>query len=384
MEVATEAPKLRQVGVAVGGVRIKSALTHRGNLDKGPASIPSRFETTLLLGHREKDAFGGRTHRFSDDQTDIPGPGHYVNGPPSMIRDPVTCGSVSYRGSGTFASKSGRFSDRKAFDDATMPGPGSYSKVDKHAVVDMDHRKSDTMAIFAKPVNGYLRGQEPLPASVAPGPGTYIGLGESKSKRRQREEARKSSNFVSTVNRFSDRSRVDKLAMPAPGAYNDDDAHRALKSQGSVKNGLSSFYSSTQRSGGYVDPSKQAKLPGPGTYNSQDAFLATKQDITLALHNSSAFSNINLDRFGKPYNPKTDNGEVPGPGWYEPSALPGGLGKDGIVGKPQGVFKSKSSRMHEEPKGTRASRPPGPAFYRPVAPQHLKKSFMINSNKKWV
>ena len=40
---------------------------------------------------------------------------------------------------------------------------------DKHAVVDMDHRKSDTMAIFARPMNGYLRGQEPLPTSVAPG-----------------------------------------------------------------------------------------------------------------------------------------------------------------------------------------------------------------------
>jgi hypothetical protein len=42
------------------------------------ASIPSKFETVLHEGGKEKDAFWSRTHRFKYQDDEMPGPGTYA------------------------------------------------------------------------------------------------------------------------------------------------------------------------------------------------------------------------------------------------------------------------------------------------------------------
>jgi hypothetical protein len=64
------------------------------------ASIPSKFETVLLANTKERQGFGGGTHRFTSSSTDVPGPGFY--GAPKtasvVVRNAATCGSVSRKG----------------------------------------------------------------------------------------------------------------------------------------------------------------------------------------------------------------------------------------------------------------------------------------------
>ena len=49
------------------------------------ASIPSKFETVLHEGGKEKDAFWSRTHRFRYHDDELPGPGTYqVKAPPGL------------------------------------------------------------------------------------------------------------------------------------------------------------------------------------------------------------------------------------------------------------------------------------------------------------
>lgn len=39
------------------------------------SSIPTKFETTILRGPREKTGFGVHSHRFQDFESDTPAPG---------------------------------------------------------------------------------------------------------------------------------------------------------------------------------------------------------------------------------------------------------------------------------------------------------------------
>ena len=72
-----------------------------------------RYETVLHVGVREKDAFGGRTHRFLEADNDLPGPGLYYK-QSTMLRSASNCGSVSHKGYGSLVSKTDRFNSRDA------------------------------------------------------------------------------------------------------------------------------------------------------------------------------------------------------------------------------------------------------------------------------
>jgi len=54
----------------------------------------------LLPNTKERQGFGGGTHRFTSSSTDVPGPGFY--GAPKtasvVVRNAATCGSVSRKG----------------------------------------------------------------------------------------------------------------------------------------------------------------------------------------------------------------------------------------------------------------------------------------------
>jgi hypothetical protein len=111
------------------------------------SSIPSKFETTLHVGQRESNAFGGRTFRFSTNDNEMPGPGSYHK-PPSMVRETGKCGSVSKLGFGAgFVSKTKRFSDRNDVNSAQAPGPGHYG----HEKLQKNFSKLGTTGTFAQP-----------------------------------------------------------------------------------------------------------------------------------------------------------------------------------------------------------------------------------------
>ena len=76
------------------------------------ASIPTKYETTLLVGTKEQNGFGNRSHRFRDATTDVPGPGMYgAPGPAGVVvRQQASCGSVSAKGyCGGLTSSTDRF-----------------------------------------------------------------------------------------------------------------------------------------------------------------------------------------------------------------------------------------------------------------------------------
>merc|ERR1719240_541858 len=71
-------------------------------------SIPSKFETVLHSGNKERNGFNNRAYRFGDSDNDRPGPGNYnINGA-AATGDISTLykvgGSVSKRGCGMMIS----------------------------------------------------------------------------------------------------------------------------------------------------------------------------------------------------------------------------------------------------------------------------------------
>eukprot|EP00618_Florenciella_parvula_P005196 CAMPEP_0119507126 /NCGR_PEP_ID=MMETSP1344-20130328/27118_1 /TAXON_ID=236787 /ORGANISM="Florenciella parvula, Strain CCMP2471" /LENGTH=97 /DNA_ID=CAMNT_0007543733 /DNA_START=56 /DNA_END=346 /DNA_ORIENTATION=- len=97
MDYGEETGNFRQVGRLTDGVLLRSAMVKAAQ-KRTAISIPSKFETTLITGDREKNAFGNRTHRFLNNETAVPGPGTYDGRPAALVRNPETCGSVSHRG----------------------------------------------------------------------------------------------------------------------------------------------------------------------------------------------------------------------------------------------------------------------------------------------
>lgn len=96
------------------------------------ASIPSKYEITLIENARERDGFGIRSHRFSTSETDVPGPGTYKAELEYLSPLVVDCkrnGSISCKGYSGLASRTDRFGflERKEEEQRSRPGPGSYS-----------------------------------------------------------------------------------------------------------------------------------------------------------------------------------------------------------------------------------------------------------------
>ena len=138
---------LRSAGTLKTG-RLATTEARRGLGRRSTVSIPSKFETVLLDPSNESNAFGNRTHRFKRQLTDQPGPGAYYN-KPTFIRDMSNCGSVSHKGSITFASSSTRFRD--AASAKGTPGPGSYRSPPTTLAASSDHRVTSTTRVFTRP-----------------------------------------------------------------------------------------------------------------------------------------------------------------------------------------------------------------------------------------
>jgi len=260
-------------------------------------------------------------------------------------------------------------------DNATAPGPGDYEAASSSNGLlgkKVDHRKAEPMGVFMKPFKQPLRGQGPIVANNVPGPGEYTP--QAKGPRMKREDSRKSSNFKSGVDRFRDVGGKHRQ-VPAPGSYNPETLHE----QGALRNSDSSFASNTKR-GQIFYVGESGPTPGPGSYESPAAYDASKADVGLTTQNSSVFKNIAQDRFGRPYNRKTDFYDTPGPGWYNVAQS---VGTQALAPATMSSFVSKSTR-EESTLRRRKERAPGPAYYKPTQPAHQRKSFLLNSTQQWV
>jgi len=182
---------------------------------------------------------------------------------------------------------------------------------------------------------------------------------------------------------------------PAPGHYTYDSS--SFKKAQRHGKGLAVFRSTKPKLSGLY-PAVSRHVPGPGTYltgahcrvvwSMSQAWLLTSHccppaDKTVPKRiavkdpakKSSVFSNLNCDRWGVPFERKTMDDNVPGPGAYSKPVVH----TTTRVSASSHVFLSNVHRLGNRSKGVK---PPGPAFYKPS--QVPKKSFLLNAARRWV
>mmetsp|Transcript_31056 Transcript_31056/g.42065 ORF Transcript_31056/g.42065 Transcript_31056/m.42065 type:complete len:404 (-) Transcript_31056:169-1380(-) len=381
-----EVKSLRNCGVNPKGTLQNGRTAHKAQMNRAP-SIPSKFETGLLVdGEKtERNAFGARTHRFVETESSGPGPGHYTHqgGAPPLIRNPMTCGSVSLRGYGNLASKSQRFDERRQRENTLDPGPGAYVKsAEGMKGGHTNHSTARTSRAFASPTKGFHREEGVLPAfvrpSATPGPGTYHNektMNSAANCAVSRPHTTSSSHqFRSSCARFS--SKMGQSIAPGPGAYDAADAAKILDNQGSLAAVLSSFASKSQRKGirGGLEPEE---TPGPGQYDEKKCLKALRRaDEPNERKSSAVFGDVNQDRFGCPYDHKIERLIVPGPGAYEDGMQSANSSKSNMS---LSSMKSRSARIQPP---QRKQIIPGPAFYKPTVID--KKTFTsVDMPRRW-
>ncbi|KAK3241130.1 hypothetical protein CYMTET_49079 [Cymbomonas tetramitiformis] len=368
-----ETPLGRQVGGTYVGAVYRGTTRALGTSPvRATASIPSKFETIINVGAKEQDAFCSRTHRFTAQGTDLPGPGQYHK--PSGFT--FEHDSISKKGYGSgFVSKHKRFTDHAL----SAPGPGAYESTEmvKAGAKNFNRAAStSTFALKSKDVGPPL--EPKVKSKPVPGPGEYEASAA---------EAKQATThmFRSNVERFG--LSAAENASVAPGQY------------GSVptfdKGGAGAvFRSSTVRNPGgplqgrrvsaasapsviYGDSGFSGKEPGPGQYDN------TLTDLQYKFRHgpkmSSMFSRTAQDRFGDSMDPRVARENAPGPGQYAstnplPRTVHGGVS----------VFSSSTARAAEDSISTTGglAKPPGPAFYHPAAVN--MKSYNLNARKRWL
>eukprot|EP00283_Hemiselmis_rufescens_P003383 CAMPEP_0173420046 /NCGR_PEP_ID=MMETSP1357-20121228/1684_1 /TAXON_ID=77926 /ORGANISM="Hemiselmis rufescens, Strain PCC563" /LENGTH=334 /DNA_ID=CAMNT_0014382793 /DNA_START=197 /DNA_END=1198 /DNA_ORIENTATION=- len=319
------------------------------------ASIPSKFETVLHEGGRERDGFWNRTHRFTYSDNELPGPGTYIAPGPAEHQ----ASSYSKKGYTGMVSKSSRFVKPRR---ATAPPPGSYDPdrgfrylTDKTNISAVAASSSFSTPIVPDEVKLLRRNRAP-----APGPGQYEVSG--KRKPFSAPQGGKPAPFMSCAERWGTKMHVkrrdgtivgmedlgdtpegEQVGMPSSpdlsritgafsAALNNKMPSAAFQSRTGRKfeyekgevtlaDRLKPHPSQGPSLGiqvdikpGIVKPALE--VPGPGAY---DPHLS-EQLLTLErLRHSSMFSRTALDRFGRPIQPKTNHPMVPGPGAYDPA-----------------------------------------------------------------
>jgi hypothetical protein len=369
------------------------------------ASIPSKFETILNTGTREKDGFSRRTHRFDEPENELPGPGFYHR-QDNLVKDPKG-DYTSKRGTGSFASTEKRFYEapRPLF---VVPGPGKYEG--EKAVESTNNAVSAKgSAAFVTPVP---RRAIPNKSATMPGPGHYgVPLDAHR-------DDRESAIFRSSTKR-SDLVTHTKQ-NPGPGQYGDmllkhksvtEEAANAISRPAFVNNPLDPenprpappvtgavFRSATDRDGkkmhkiDSLDPHNLPPVPGmphpsppkaqkpPGSPVAVAAALtanADPDDERIA-RPSSMFAPTTLDRFGRPtVKFSLAEGATPGPGHYEGPYEPKKL----LISSSWAM--SAVDRFKPE-KSKRSYKPPGPAFYSAKSSLTDKNNFHNNARGQWV
>lgn len=357
-----------------------------------PASIPCRLETQLMVGAKEKLAFGTNTQRFYDAAVEShregPGPGSYGNAK-AFHEEKTQNVSQGKKGTGAFASKSRRMPTVQiGTGPRGIPGPGAYdslpAKLPTGSGSNSSGRQSAAFVMPSSfnPMNVYPK--------FTPGPGSY----ENK-----RSASARGSGVRSCSSAFQHNNEYQPMSArgftPGPGEYDLDKgkAPKSARSSSSTSRAQScsaSFRGPTEKrlvsvvpglpidtkSVGktvqtlkdFVKPMTDGKheTPGPGHYS---------QDMEGVRQDFSCFSTLGSSSFQKNTGktPRKWRPDTPGPGEYN-TEIPGQASAQG----PSSVFSSVVDRLKDS-----NVQAPGPAFYS-VKGTSKAESFHLNIRRKWV
>jgi len=369
-------------------------------------TIPSRIETTLYKGKRERKGFGSNSLRFSVNpdsgiDPDGPGPGNYGM-KKSFHQELGDQFGWGIRGTGGMASRSRRFGARSLPTLPTFgrgcPGPGHYT-----GAIDAANKLKDRSdflgsgkgtAVFADPcpeaVSSKLRSWTPQ----APGPGQYGALSKHPAQ----------PNINGSVASFKSASKRGEAGpeqgdnpanMPGPGAYYSQKP--ILPPSGSGHEGVNAcFKENYKKHFAAIHPdlpcaSEKARkvlgdfaaevakecvgqrltdMPGPGIYDQdRDAMWAGRD---TGIHGASSFLPS-----GKRIEWGTEEERLkPGPGNYDPK-----------LERKLKLTSAKSSFVSatEQHGFADLGKGPGPCFYKPAALDlNTKRSFILNPQKRFL
>jgi len=362
------------------GKTINNGQLLRGNVRsisgyRSSSSIPSKFETVLHDGNKERNAFNCRIYRFNENENELPGVGKY-----SIQQGPSGCelekhgASVSQRGMGAmiskdFTNKSFTWNDIKA----AVPGPGSYRPQD---MMDKSWKHKEDKCLFAG-----RNGNSFYDSDATPAPGDYNPhqpLGSDSSTSRL---ASCKASFNSRAIRLKDK----RSKAPAPGTYQVD-----KKPFNKLEYGIvcpsSAFCSGVERKKvAEVVAKKNSSLPGPSSYDSTQAHL-------LGLHGAGChmftgkiarapFALADPEVIEACQKAKYDGN--PGPGAYFDPNQAHSINPKKLARKAPctGSFKSSSARIDYMV----IKQNPGPSHYKtPTVGKPLTKSFHLNTTGSWV
>lgn len=399
-----EMSRRKRTGAKVEGGKLRTGVVASNGGAGAKSSIPTRFETILNTGVRERNAFGRRTYRFDEQENDLPGPGSY-NIRSSNPAKVVAAGlakqselSYSKKGSAAFAKVVGITPSvvRKG----TQPGPGAYfsdivpsdpAALDKRALgVD-----AKPHAVFAtptpKPVIRPTRTANPVP-----GPGQYFSEGVPTTLQAPCSAlcARSAANAHAAAAPPGGAPVTSKAPHLGPGSYLKAE-HYSMTTKEAFRPSHFSL-SGTSRFGppkNHQDAEKRYlatalppllassvdvdRLGVPVVVkqvrdlhycdslrqNTAPAGLSTTAEVNTTSPSrderrkpSAMFSETNLDRFGRPIIRYTaPPSDELGPGSYELESRP----KRMLISSSWALSGSKRDEPHDR------YLPPGPAYYSP-------------------
>ena len=394
-----------------------------------PASIQSKFETTMHTAPRERDGFASRVVRFSERASDSPGPGEYHKEHSFTF----SSDSISAKGYGSgFVSKDRRLSAARR---TRTPGPGSYAQLNDtiglrastggagnggNLAWHARERGADAASVpaqrtraFAKPLENTgpphrYRVQDK--GAPTPGPGQYssvlgsvsqlnapcptAGVFRSTSRRLQEDAAQKAARgnpgpdaytLVRTMDAgdgvYAHRRMVESANFRSTSrrsweTYRGGRRANAISAVlvGDGGGGMGGGYGADAAGGG---AGGEGSLPGPGSYHvgGDDIAAAT---VSAGRMPSSMFSKTNTTRFGAPVEAKINTQSAPGPGAYanEANTVKARVGKRSDKGGSQ--FMGGTDATDSGP----LCLSPGPSSYTPKV--IVKKSFHLNKSSRWI
>lgn len=380
--VAMQQNKLsyRQAGKANSGTLVRGHIAGQMGSGKNFSTIPSKFETTLFTGNKERDGFGSRAHRFIDIENDLPGPGTYEDHK-AQKDDRI----YSKKGLGVgFVSKVKRESTFVPKASASMPGPGSYSTTAGTLIDDVRElnkaNRSGSSATFKPPSSKSVV----VASDPTPGPGNYEMPRYFDAAQTAAALQREIPMAVFKAKTQRSNTTASSRSMPGPGQYEPNFTADYRYAGADLALPSAAFRSSVPIVGQQperrltreqqlgVVATASSSAPGPGEYELPTAALPHTSGIRRRM---PQFCDSNHDRFGMPLAgpAPTAQFQVPGPGAYIQDRPP----ETAVISS--AVFMSGTTRTM----GGLGAPVPGPAFYSPAV-KGARKSFHLNARQRWM
>jgi hypothetical protein len=144
----------RQAGKTASGAVFRGSTRQLSALPRPTAAIPSKFETVINVGAKEKDGFGARSYRFKTMENDMPGPGLYHSTPDHIwgAKGNEAKGmSIGTKGYGGMRTQEKRFFKPKRA--APAPPVGTYDVPRYHGELSRkDFNAAPTTAVLSRRV----------------------------------------------------------------------------------------------------------------------------------------------------------------------------------------------------------------------------------------